>query len=379
VTDGEHRAALAATRSLGHTGNTVWVATSRSPSLAGVSRYCAGEFLQAAPDAGPVETCARLGELLRLLQPDVVLGVTDRTLTALHRIEAPGMPLPSREDYRRVSDKAALFERSHQLGIPVPDGVVIGGGSLPDRSASSLGPPFVVRPALSWRAEGDRWIRGHVTVEPDLKSVHRRIGEDAALQWPYLVQRRVVGKGCGLFVLADRGRLAAVFAHRRLRQKPPWGGVSTLCESIEPPADLVIAVSRYIEAEAWSGLAMFEFLRETASGRAFLLEVNARPWGSLALSAAAGIDFIGGLLTLGRDQDRSASRSYRTGVRLRWWWGDVDHFLLLERAAGASKPRAVAKALLRAARAERRNEIWDTLHPNDLLPFALETVKWALP
>ncbi len=54
-----------------------------------------------------------------------------------------------------------------------------------------------------------------------------------------LVQERIPGYGMGLFLLADRGRIVASFAHRRRREKPPAGGVSVLSESIAFPAGLI--------------------------------------------------------------------------------------------------------------------------------------------
>ena len=51
-------------------------------------------------------------------------------------------------------------------------------------------------------------------------------------RYPSLIQERIVGPGIGVFVLCDHGRLLAAFAHRRLREKPPSGGASVLCESV---------------------------------------------------------------------------------------------------------------------------------------------------
>ena len=382
VTDGETRAALAATRSLGRAGQTVYVSAPSPSSLAGTSRYCVGEFRQAGVAEGPRRLRQSLTDLVRELRPDFVLGVTDRALYALHQaretILPARLPPPGADAYAQASDKTRLFETCRRVGIRVPRGFVVPGGELPDRdSLRSLGGTFVVRPALSWRAgAGERWVHGSVTIERGLEGLQSRLREDPSLAFPYLVQERLVGHGCGLFVLGSRGRALSVFAHRRLREKPPWGGVSTLCESVSPPADLLGAVNGYLSALSWSGLAMFEFKRSEATGEAHLLEINARPWGSMALSAAAGVDFIRDLVSLARGDPPTTSASYKVGIRLRWWWGDVDHFYLQEIHKGRNKPGALAVGLCNAIRRGPWAEAWDSFQRDDPVPFGIETLGW---
>lgn len=373
MTDGETRAALAITRSLGASGHLVQVWAPHRFSLAGMSRYCAGEHLQ--PGLG--DGSRSLLRALRELDPQLLIGVTDRTLTLLHAVRddlAPALlPPPAREDYARASDKVQLFETCQRIGIAVPQGIVVPGGSEPDpRELESLPGTLVVRPALSWRIDQERWVRGRVSYESGIASLRERLRHDPALRFPYLVQRRIEGEGCGLFLLARRGTILRLFAHRRLREKPPSGGVSTLCVSIPPPADLVAVAETWARAMAWSGLAMLEFKR-SREGRAYLLEVNARPWGSMALAVAAGIDFASDLLRLVGCEEGGDARPYSSGVRLRWWWGDVDHFYLKEKAEGRSRSTSILRALARAATSGPWPEAWDTFRRDDPVPFLFET------
>jgi len=216
-----------------------------------------------------------------------------------------------------------------------------------------------------------------VSYETTRDALSRRAETDPALRTPYLVQEKISGEGCGLFVLAQDGRIVVAFSHRRLREKPPSGGVSTLCASAAVPDDLLDPARRFVEAFRWSGLAMLEFKRDQRSGRPLLLEVNARPWGSLALAAAAGLDFPGDLVRLKQGVE-PRSGSFREGIRLRWWWGDVDHFYLLEKEAGRSGPLVMVSALAKTVIAGPVAEAWDTFRRDDPLPFLAETRAWAL-
>ncbi len=380
VTDGNTRAALAITRSLGLSGHTVHVSTPRRPSLAGLSRYCVAEHLQAGPAEGPAATARELVRIVRDTEPHMVVGVTDRTLTLLHSLGQvlgrSALPPPSRDEYERASDKVRLFENCRKTGVLVPEGFVVDGGHVPrDVDLKPLGTPVVVRPALSWRLDADRWIRGTISYEDNLAGIVNRLRVDPALRFSYLVQRRIEGEGCGLFLLALKGRILRLFAHRRLREKPPTGGVSTLCVSVEPAQDLVSTARRWVESEGWSGLAMLEFKRGS-DGLAYLLEVNARPWGSLALAAAAGVDFPSDLLTVATSELRINGEQYLPGVKLRWWWGDVDHFYLRERMAGRRGLLALGVGLVHALRAGPWPDAWDTFRRDDPIPFFHETAAW---
>ena len=60
----------------------------------------------------------------------------------------------------------------------------------------------------------------------------RVIAELPDAAFPLLLQERVIGPGVGIFLLLWDGEVRATFAHRRLREKPPSGGVSVYRESI---------------------------------------------------------------------------------------------------------------------------------------------------
>ncbi len=379
ITDGETRSALAITRSLGAAGHNVYVSASKPHSLAGLSRYCAGEFAQPDGSCAPGDLAESIQATARQCNADRVMGTIDRTLTALHLASGADLGAalapPGSEHYLNASDKAWLFERCRQWSIAVPDGEHVAGGALPDRRRlERLGSEWVLRTSVSWRWNGERWIHGRVRVASGWDALVNEIRSNEAFEYDYLVQQRIRGDGCGLFLCAHEGTIQTLFSHLRVREKPPWGGVSTLCSSVRPPEDLVAIAARFVEELGWSGLAMLEFKRDAADGTPYLLEVNARPWGSMALSRAAGVDFARAWLTPG--QADGAAGTYREGVRLRWWWGDVDHYYLLEKENGGRKIPAMLLGFTRACVSGPRAEAWDTFRSDDPLPFAGETLAW---
>ena len=145
--------------------------------------------------------------------------------------------------------------------------------------------------------------------------------------YPSLLQERIVGPGIGIFVLFDRGQLVADFAHRRLREKPPAGGVSVLRESIPVDPSLREHAVRLLGPIGWHGVAMMEFKQDQRTGNVFLMEVNGRFWGSLQLAIDAGVDFPYLLCRVALGLPPQVPGSYEVGVRNRWLLGDLDHAL----------------------------------------------------
>jgi len=147
-------------------------------------------------------------------------------------------------------------------------------------------------------------------------------------EFPILLQEKIPGPGAGIFLCCDRGRPVAVFSHRRLREKPPSGGVSVLAESVTPDPAVRAHAERLLAALGWHGVAMVEFKIDERTGVPHLMEINGRFWGSLQLAIDAGVDFPSILVDLALGRAAAEPPPYREGVRLRWFWGDVDATLL---------------------------------------------------
>jgi predicted ATP-grasp superfamily ATP-dependent carboligase len=201
---------------------------------------------------------------------------------------------------------------------------------------------------------------------------------DAA--FPVLLQERVVGPGIGVFLLIWDGRVRAQFSHRRIREKPPAGGVSVYGESIASDPALVEKSAALLDRFGWCGVAMVEYKVDERTGTPVLMEINGRFWGSLQLAIDAGVDFPRLLIECAQGRVPSAPPAYEAGVRLKWWWGDVDHLLARLRHSDAalglvpgspSRLRAV-RDFLRGGAADRS----ETYRRDDPGPFRHETLAW---
>ncbi len=335
VTDGDERAALAVTRSLGRQGIDVVVGAMQTPSLAGVSRYCFESFVSPSPVMHPEGYIASLLNVVRGKNIGMIFPVTDLAMALVGAARAefePGvkLPIPSLTAYEQLSDKYALMQLAAQLKVPTPDTVFVPAGGLTDALLAQVPAyPVVVKPVCSMVNVRGEWTKTsvhHVKTRKELQRLYRDV---AYLSGPSMIQRRVRGEGLGIFALMDHGVSVAMFAHRRLREKPPSGGVSVLRESMAVPKSLADQALRLLEAVNWHGVAMVEFKMDEARNQPVLMEVNGRWWGSLQLAIDAGIDFPFLLYQLAMDRPRqSLSTGYRVGTRSRWFLGDLDHLLL---------------------------------------------------
>jgi predicted ATP-grasp superfamily ATP-dependent carboligase len=374
VTDGEARAALAAVRSLGAAGLPVHVVASKPSSLAGCSRFALREHVLPDPDRAPEAWAEALAGLATSLPGSLLLPVTEVALGTIYEtggLQHCHVAAPGPSEYGMAVDKHGLLERARAVGLDTPRSVLV---EDPERLAElpqGFRFPVVLKARRSRWFEDGGWRYGGVRIvenEAELRAAVRDPGFAAGA----LLQEFVPGHGEGLFFLMEHGAPRARFAHRRLREKPPWGGVSVLCESVEPDPALARASERLLGDLGWHGVAMVEF-RRAPDGRAALMEVNPRLWGSLQLAIDAGLDFPHLLASLYRGEPLPPVEP-RIGVRTRWLFGDLDHLSIalrrrpVRRALGRSALGLVAQ-FLRSFFDGTRLEVW---RRDDQGPFRAE-------
>jgi len=396
LTDGDQRSALACVRSLGRAGHQCFVlGPDRAGGLAGRSRYCTGgaEIVDAGRD--PEGFLAALEGALKGWNIEVLFPMTEKTLRlVLPRREAYErdgrlLPFPDAETFRRVSDKAQVLEAAKELGITVPRQWVW--GSLAEVDTTSIPAeafPLAIKPS---RSVGGLGVSGetpavcYVDNPGGLSEWAAAVGPES---FPALAQERIIGDGVGVFLLVWEGELRAAVGHRRIREKPPSGGVSAVRESTEPDPALLEGSLKLLGSMGWrSGVAMVEYKVRRDTGAPVLMEINGRFWGSLQLAIDAGVDFPVLLLAAaeesgeGQTGERDLVRG-RPGVKTRWLLGDLDQLLLrLLRTPGElslppghpGRVRAVAEFI-----ADFRPGVrLEVLRWGDPRPFLSEAAAWV--
>ena len=386
VTDGEQRAALAVVRSLGRAGHACWVVSSRQRSLAGASRFARGTAVVPDPLANPAAFRDQVAAIVTERRIEVVIPIADPSLLAL--LEAPErlapavIPFPDLATVRGVADKLRVAEAAGRCGIAVPAQVVAANRSEVEGAAGSrIAWPLVIKPVRSVAGDAGHRIKVGVRLVESPQQLAAALDALPEAAYPVLLQERIYGPGVGIFLLIWRGQTRAIFAHRRLREKPPAGGVSVYRESIAADPDLVRRSRALLDTFGWEGVAMVEYKLDQRTGQPYLMEINGRFWGSLQLAIDAGVDFPRLLVNLAQGGDPGPPPAYRAGVRSRWSWGDVDHLLArlrhsraeLTLPADAPSLGRVGWEVLLPWRPGDRNEV---LRLSDPMPFLRETLDW---
>jgi predicted ATP-grasp superfamily ATP-dependent carboligase len=389
VTDGDNRAGLAITRSLGRAGHSVIVSASSDQSLAGMSRYCHGRFVFPDPLVKQDDFCIALLRFVQKEKPDVLMPVSEvTTILVTRHMDLLGrhcrIPFPPVKIVQNAADKSFVVKLAIQNRVPIPDTVFLDSPSelrVKNSSIYNLSFPLVVKPSRSRFLVKNKWQNGgteYAGGPPELESILSRALPQA---YPLLLQKRIIGPGVGIFFLADRGDILSMFSHRRIREKPPSGGVSTLRESY--PIDPLLGdySRRLVEALKWHGVGMVEFKKDNASGEYRLMEINGRFWGSLQLAIDSGVDFPLKLLHLAIGTEVKPDFNYRLGVKTRWFWGDFDA-LLMRLITPDSKLKlppgshSRGRSLLNFLAPHSSGQKFEILNIDDVRPWLFETLCW---
>lgn len=391
LTDGNTRAALAITRALGREGAYMIVGSEKHPSLASSSRYCAERFVYPDPQRDYAGFTTTVLQAVEFLRPDVVLPVTDVAtfMVTEHKQTLEKyctVPFPEYEAAWRIADKLTVMKTAQHLGIPSPKTVTLCSTEALESAldlSHLLGFPVVIKPCRSRIRTEKGWRGTSVKYAQDTQELKRIVSVSLENgEGPLLLQKWIYGVGVGVFLCLNRGEVVAVFSHRRLREKPPSGGVSVLRESIPVDPTLRGYAEKLLRAFDWHGVAMVEFKQDERAGGYKLMEVNGRFWGSLQLAIDAGVNFPSLLLRVAKGEKITPIEGYKLGVKSRWFWGDMDVLLMRLRRSntglcppGRSRSERL-HAVLEFLKFRERDLYYEVLDPKDIKPWLFESYCW---
>ncbi|MBZ5506251.1 MAG: ATP-grasp domain-containing protein [Acidobacteriia bacterium] len=366
VLDGHSRAALETLQSLGRAGLQIDLAAEAKDCLAMHSRYAARKLQQPSQTA---DFHAWLRAEDKQRNYALIVPATETSLLMLRRLDESDplrrkAVIPGNAALDIALDKEKTWQLARELGVPAPGGVLLS-------SLSEIGQveqfPVVLKPTHS-----------KVTVVGELRTLAVAVVKTEAQRqeqlrrWlpltPVQQQQYVSGRGVGAEFLFDRGQKIWHFAHERVHEYPLSGGASSYRRSIAPPAGLLRDAEKLLTALKWHGVAMVEFKMD-GKGQYWLMEINPRLWGSLALSIDAGVDFPNGLLRIARGQQPPPQPDYKVHYYTRDLRTDAD-WLKSNLRADPQDPllhtRPRAGSFLELLRPLTGRESWDHFDWRDL-------------
>jgi predicted ATP-grasp superfamily ATP-dependent carboligase len=383
VLDSNQRSALAATRSLGEYGLAVANGDTTEKTLAGASNCSREQFVYPDPRRQPEEFVSVIRDKVASLKDVTLLPVTDLTTNIILRnrdkLLHAKIPFGDVEVFDSLTNKSRLLELARKNDLTVPESELLTSTSAAADKGRRLGYPLVVKPTCSEYFSDGTWKNSQVSIvdsEPEMLSCLKSNFE-AGIQ-AVLLQEFIPGHGAGIFALYDQGKAVGFYAHHRVREKPPSGGVSVVSESVAPDESILESSKKLLDSAGWHGAAMIEF-RRSHSGKQYVMEVNGRLWGSLQLGISAGFDVPVLLYQVQAGIDYTIP-SVITGVRNRWLLGDVDHFLLScrNRFRSDAQSPSYAKLIREFLNLNRKPQNFEVLRRKDIRPFLLEFRRYVI-
>ena len=243
------------------------------------------------PDVDRKEFVKQLRRFITERGHDMLLPTDDWMLTAvvehyddLADLLHVGCPSPAIT--RLVLDKPSTLAVAQRCGIPVPRTAVVSSSTQLRDLLGRFPFPWVLKP--SQRETRTEEIKSCILATADELATKFPVGHEFAP--PMLLQEYCAGIGVGVEMLMHDGTCKAAFQHRRMKEFPYTGGVAVTAISEVPDPNLVQSSLALLQAMRWQGVAMVEY-KVNADGRAVLMEVNGRYWGTIGLAISAGIDF----------------------------------------------------------------------------------------
>jgi predicted ATP-grasp superfamily ATP-dependent carboligase len=283
----------------------------------------------AEPQANGAEFVQQLRALITDRGHEVLIPTDDCMLTAIseHYRELADLlhiACPPPEITRLVLDKTATLKIAQDCGVQVPKTEIVSNSSQLHNLIDSFPFPWVLKPAEK------------ETRMEEVKSCTLTTGDEVRVTFPagrefappMLVQQYCAGAGVGVEILLHQAECIAAFQHRRLKELPHTGGVSVAAVAEGVDDALLRSSLTLLRALQWEGVAMVEYKMDSA-GRAVLMEVNGRYWGTIALPIFAGIDFPLYHWQLIHGQRVEAPKTYAAGIKWRWTIGYLDRLYIL--------------------------------------------------
>lgn len=204
-------------------------------------------------------------------------------------------------------DKGRQIELARECGFNVPESAVVQTAAEARAFVTAHGFPVIFKSSACVVVQDGRQQRRRVWICAN----ERELGQ-ALAGWrepaPMLAQRYITGTGAGVFGLGTVSGVRAWSAHRRLRMMNPQGSGSSACVSEPVPPDMQSSAAALVQRTGWRGLFMIEVLRDSA-GKVWFVELNGRPWGSMALARRQGLEYPAWHVSLALDEQSVEGRA----------------------------------------------------------------------
>jgi biotin carboxylase len=268
------------------------------------------------------------------------------------------LPTDHAERPSHLADKRAMSCLARRADVLVPEQVDALSTSTIDETIRALALPIVIKGAVGRGGQTTFIASSAAEARDALRRIEQR-GTEA------FAQRYIDGPTFLVGGVFHHGAPLRLYGGEKRVQFPSRTGPAAVLVSSRDD-DLIRSATRVFQAVGLTGLASADFIRDR-DGRFHFLELNPRPWGSIAVARDAGVDLFGALAALWQGAIPTPDVEFREFVRspivplalaspAAWLSGDAWRALGAASQAitsGAVPPRLAVHLARRALRVAR--------------------------
>jgi predicted ATP-grasp superfamily ATP-dependent carboligase len=255
---------------------------------------------------------------MRIWQPRLIIPADERVIACLHalvrqarssgssRLDAAALAtiiasLCAPEQFDAMLLKSSTLALARTLGVRVPEGCSVALAEAATTSAERIGFPVYVKRSFSWGGQGVALCRDKSEVAAAMASARprsqlpfrKRLKALLHRNWyptgtAIDVQKSIAGQPAMYCGIAVEGKLVAGFAGFARQTGVPNGPSSIV--SLGEHEEMQQASAAMIAALGATGFVSFDFMIESGTGYAYLIECNPRPIPVCHLGARIGVD-----------------------------------------------------------------------------------------
>ncbi len=219
-------------------------------------------------------------------------------------------PYGSEEVYWDISDKSNLYKTLEGTDIYLPENY----GCIHKNDNLNIDKfPVIVK-----RTRG-KGINGNLILAWNRAEISDFLAQ-ASDDDEFIVQQYIPGDIYDVGGFAINGDLFYAVPQRRTVTLPLRGGVAAV-NDIWDDSNLVEKARIIMERSGWTGPFQAEFRQDPTTKKYYLIEVNAKMWGSSPLSLKSNPDLLKIALDVSSNKYSPKSLGYRKNLRYRWILG----------------------------------------------------------
>ena len=371
VTYGWCRNAYGVVRSLGQMGVEVHVGDASPFAMSRFSRYC--RSFTKLPDffVEPENYFEAVCDALKKTGSKVLLpSHEDIWIFCKLRDKLPHdlkVALPDSDIYELVEDKLGCVELAQENGCPAAKTIKISDLVELEQFRQNSDWPLIIKTRAGNGSKGVSIVKNFDELIEKYRDFIDKFKLPPA-RWP-IIQEFLPGPITWVSVLYENGKCVAKSSCCPIRHKElDIKGNATLRETGNYDELISKAVS-LMDALKWHGIAQLEFIPDS-DGQFKLTEINARPWGSISLPVASGVNmpYLWYLIALDKLGPEMVVPSKK--VKCRWLLGDgIAIFELLRRF----KLLSILKIFV-----PHLNCYYDDFSLKDPLPLLFESIDYFI-